>query len=121
MEQIINNLWQWVSDELTDFVNFLDFYYGMAMMAYMAGINYTKQLDWYKSLVSKCKLEKGRDWIAALILLIVFCIFRGLGENKFNSDYVASLLMTGLITIICGLFLLRFLKKKAKDDKGKEG
>lgn len=120
MEKIIADLWEWVSMELTDFVNFLDFYYAMAYLAYIAGINYSKTLDWINIFFNNEKLMKGRDSIVAIILVFIFCIFRAFGENKFNSDYIASLLMTGLISVSSGFILIKWLKKKA-NDKGKKG
>lgn len=87
--------------EIYDFASHLQVYYLITLTVLMYGLKNTNELDWYKDLLTKWKLEKGASWIAAIIIMLLFCLFRWLDADlDFNSTYVADLLRTMLVGII---------------------
>lgn len=67
----------------------------------MYGIKHTEEMDWFVDLMDKIGAKKAASWIAALIVMLLFCFFRWLDpETVFNSEYVAALLRTMVLGVV---------------------
>jgi hypothetical protein len=87
--------------ELYDFVNSLQWYYLITLIIVMYGVKHTDEMDWFVDLTDKIGAKKAASWIAALIVMGLFCLFRGLDpELELNSAYIADILRTMVLGVI---------------------
>lgn len=121
MEQIIADFFVYLGAKIMDFLNFLDAYYGLTLLAYMTSMKYkVPTLNWYKQLTDKHRLTDFRDWIAAIVLIVAFLLFKRGMEGVFNFTYFSSVCLTALIILLVGSIFVAYMKRKAKDNDNKK-
>ena len=85
--------------ELQIFFSDLNWTFVILYLTLLYGIKYKYEFDWYVKLIKKSWWGSLKIWIAGLILVLAHCIFRYLGPNSFDSDYVAQLLRSFFIVV----------------------
>lgn len=109
----------YLRDKAMSLLNFLDFYYGFTLLAYMASMKFrVPALNWYKKLMDKKNLTDLQDWIAGAVLLIVFLICKSGMDGRFNFNYLSSVGLTAILMLFLGSMIVAYIKKKAKEKEG---
>lgn len=127
MDKIVNIIWSGIANELEAFFQGLNWTYIIMLVLILYGIAYKKEFGWYNRFFEKRKnLEEYKEWIAGILVGIVFGVFRSLGPNGIDSEYISQLLRSWFLVIIfASVFidgvvrLLKFIGNKI-DDKDKK-
>lgn len=82
-----------IQPELIFFLSDLNWTFIIIYLIVLYGIKHTDHYEWYKDLFeNKNKLGKFKTWLAGIAIGLTFFIFRMLGPDEFDSEYVAQFL-----------------------------
>ena len=125
MKEIIETIWKGIGPEIQTFFVDLNWTFVLMFIIILYGVSYKSEFDWYNDLIEKAKLTKFKTWLTGIILGSVFCLFRSIGDNVFDSEYIAQLLRSWLCVVVFSsvlidgvVRLIKFMGKRI-DDKDK--
>ena len=89
-----------IQPELLFFLSDLNWTFIIIYLIVLYGIKHTDHYEWYIDLFEKRKrLGKFKSWLAGIVIGVLFFIFRILGPNEFDSEYVSQFLRSLVLGI----------------------
>lgn len=86
--------------EIVYFIGDLNWTFIILYLVVLYGMKHTEHYDWYGELFKKRpRLTKFRTWLSGLLISIGFIIFRSIGPNTMDSEYIAQLLRSIIMGI----------------------
>jgi len=103
-----------IQSEVEFFFDDLNWTYILIFVFVLYGIKHKEEFIWYNRIFDKSeKLAPFKSWVAGVIILLLFCLFRGL-EVGIDPAYVSQILRSWIIVIV---FNSIFSKKISQIDK----
>ena len=100
-----------IQAEIEFFFDDLNWTYILIYAFVLYGIKYKEEFIWYNNLFDKKEnIKPFKIWVAGIIVIIIFSIFKGL-EYQFTSTYLSQLLRSWILVIVFN----SALSKKIKD------
>ena len=125
MNEILKTIWEGIGPEIKYFFVDLNWTFVLMFTIILYGVSYKSEFDWFNDIMAKIKLTKFKTWVTGIIIGLVFSLFRSLGDNPFDSEYIAQLLRSWLCVVVFSsvlidgiVRLLKFVGKRI-DDKDK--
>jgi hypothetical protein len=100
-----------IQEEIEYFFNDLNWTYIMMYVFVLYGIKHKEEFQWFNKLIEKYKVYSV--WIVGGIIGVFFITFKTLA-GEMTSEYISTLLRSGVITVI---FNSVFSKGVSKIDK----
>lgn len=110
----MSNVFDSFQTEVEAFFDGLNWTYILMYVFILYGIKNKPEFSWYNNLLKDTKFEPFKIWIAGLIVMFTFFIFRSIGVNGLDSEYVSQMLRSYIIVIV---FNSVFSKKIESIDK----
>lgn len=111
------NMFDGIESELELFFSGLNWLYVLVFSFMVYGINNKPEFDWYNYLFDKMVkneyFKSLKIWVAGLILILFFCLFKYL-KGDFDSEYVSSILRSWLFVVIFNSAISNTIKNKDK-------
>lgn len=108
------NIFNDIQSEVELFFDDLNWTYILIYVFVLYGIKHKEEFLWYNRLFdNKDKLKPFKVWVAGIIIMIIFCIFKGL-EVGVTASYVSQIMRSWIIVIV---FNSIFSKKINQIDK----
>lgn len=102
-----------IQSELELFFTDLNWTYIFMYVIIIYGINHKSEFNWYNKLAKKY-FEDFKLWISGLLLCLLFIIFRLIGPNSFDSEYIAQVLRSWMIVVVFNSFFSKKIKEVDK-------
>lgn len=103
-----------VQSEIEFFFDDLNWTYILIYVFVLYGIKNKEEFLWYNNLFDKNeKLKPFKVWVAGIVIMLIFCLFKGL-EVGVTASYVSQMLRSWIIVIV---FNSIFSKKIKEIDK----
>lgn len=97
LTEIFNNQ---IYPEIVYFIGDLNWKFIILYLVILYGMKHTEHYDWYVELFKKKpRLAKFKTWLSGLLISVVFIIFRSIGPNIMDSEYIAQLLRSIIMGI----------------------
>ncbi len=105
MEEVHKDLYQvfWkdgLEPELILFLDGLNWLYIIMLIITFYGLRHTDFLDWLKSVLKSVKAKKYTHWLIAIVVGLLFMIFRCAEGNTITAIYLSSMLRSLVVTVI---------------------
>lgn len=105
-----------IQSEIEMFFDDLNWSFIIMYVIILYGVKNKEDFAWYKDLIYNSALKNFQVWVTGFIVGGFFVMFRGLGENALNSEYISQLLRSWIMVIA---FNTLFTKKiKNLEDSG---
>lgn len=114
MSKLLETILNGIIPELQSFFGDLNWTYILMFIIILYGTTYKKEFDWWNDLVSKFSLNKWNVWITGFVIGLVFCFFRSIGPNVFDSEYISQLLRSWFCVIVFASVLIDGIVKLLK-------
>ena len=95
----MKNIIEDIQEELDFFFDDLNWTYILMFVMILYGIKHRQEFEWYNTISNSKNWESLKVWVAGLIVGGLFSLFRWLGENTFDSEYVSTLLRSWIVVI----------------------
>lgn len=106
-----------IEEEINLFFNDLNWTFILMFIFVLYGIKYKEEFEWYNKLLNKNQFLKSiKMWLSGFIVGVFFSIFRYLGPDIFNSEYLSQLLRSYMIVIIFNSILSKKINKLEKKE-----
>ncbi len=103
-----------IQGEVEFFFDDLNWTYILIYVFVLYGIKHKEEFQWFNDLFDKNKYIKSfKVWIAGLIIILIFTIFKGL-ESGLEVSYISQILRSWIVVIV---FNSVFSKKISQIDK----
>ena len=89
-----------IQSEFEVFFDDLNWTYIFMFAIVLYGIKHKDEFIWYNNLFNAKNWGYFKSWVAGIIIAGFFILFRWLGEDDFNSEYITQMLRSWIITII---------------------
>lgn len=110
----MENIFKDIQSEVEFFFDDLNWTYILIYVFVLYGIKHKEEFKWYNELLdSNTRLSQFKVWIAGIVIILFFCIFKGL-DTGVTSEYVSQLLRSWILVIV---FNSIFSKKITEIDK----
>lgn len=110
----MTNIFNDIQQEVELFFDDLNWTYILIYVFILYGIKNKDEFAWYNAIFDKSdKLRPFKVWIAGIITMLIFCLFRGL-EVGITVSYISQILRSWIIVIV---FNSVFSKKIGEIDK----
>ena len=110
----MSNIFIDFQEEFELFFEDLNWTYILMYVFVLYGIKHKEEFDWYNNLFDRnYSIKSFKVWVAGIIIMLLFCLFRGL-EVGLTASYVSQILRSWVIVII---FNSIFSKKLHQIDK----
>ena len=96
MKQIYEDL----ASHIELFFQDLNWTYIIMFLVVLYGMKHKIEFQWFVRLVDRNWWSGVSTWVAGLIVAVLFAIFRALGADIFDSEYVAQLLRSYVVVIV---------------------
>lgn len=107
--------------EIVYFIGDLNWTFIIVYLVVLYGLKHTEHYDWYKDLFNnKPRLAKFKTWLSGLIIGVFFFIFRILGPDSFDSEYVSQFLRSIIMGITFSGLLVDWPIRLIEGRTGKE-
>jgi len=94
----------------------LNWTYILIYVFVLYGIKHKEEFEWYNNLFDRNKqLKSFKVWVAGIAILGLFCTFRALGVELFNSEYVSQLMRSWIMVIVFNSIFNKKIKEYDKD------
>lgn len=103
-----------IQGEVEFFFDDLNWTYILIYVFILYGIKHKEEFQWFNDIFDKTKrLKSFKVWIAGLIVIVLFVLFKGL-ESGLEVSYISQILRSWIIVIV---FNSIFSKKISQIDK----
>jgi len=105
---LYESFWQnGLEPELITFFNGLNWLYIIMFIVVLYGLKHTKELNWYENFCKKIKVDKYKNWIASILMGIIFIFFRWKDpELEISIPYITSMLRSIFFAVVfSGIFV----------------
>lgn len=93
-----------ISDLQTEtelFFDDLNWTYILIYVFVLYGIKYKEEFEWFNILFDSNKyLKSFKIWIAGIVIILLFCLFKGL-EVGVTASYISQMMRSWIIVIVC--------------------
>ena len=96
----MKNIIEDIQEELELFFDDLNWTYIFIFVIVLYGIKHRQEFEWYNAISKSKNWESLKVWTAGFIIAGLFSLFRWLGENTFDSEYISTLLRSWIVVIV---------------------
>lgn len=109
MTEILNSVYDGIGSEIHLFFKEINYSYLILMSIVFYAMMFTEQFTFYKML-TKGIIEKYvlRDWVLSIFFALSYFMFRYLGPDGINSEYIAGTLRTLIFVVAFKNILIDF-------------
>ena len=110
------NIFNDIQGEVELFFDDLNWTYILIYVFVLYGIKHKEEFLWYNRLFDNSdKLKPFKVWVAGTIIMIIFCIFKGL-EVGLIVSYVSQLMRSWIIVIVFNSIFSRKINQIDKNE-----
>lgn len=105
------DIFQDIQDNIEFFFGDLNWTYILIYVFILYGIKNKEEFAWYNTLLDKNeKIKPFKVWLAGIIVMIIFCIFKYL-ETGIGPAYVSQMLRSWIVVIVFNSIFSKKIKE----------